>query len=289
VRILIIGGDGMLGHQLLASLSPRHEVRVTLRREPAAYRELGLFDAGNAFFGVDVRSYERLLEPLAQFAPEAVVNAAGIVKQRPSAGDHLLAIEVNALFPHRLSLVCRALGARLVHLSTDCVFSGGRGGYREDDVPDADDLYGRSKLLGELRESHCVTLRTSMIGLEIARRQGLLEWYLASRGTVKGYRRAIFSGFTTLELARLIEHILTEHHSLSGLWHAAAAPIDKCGLLLRLGELLVRKDVQVEPDDSVVCDRSLCAEALRRETGYQPPSWDDMLREQAEAVRRRNA
>ncbi len=279
----------MLGHQLLQSLSPPHEVRVTLRREAPAYAGLGRFDEANAFFGVDVRSTERLLEAAARFAPEAIVNAAGVVKQRSAAHDPLRSLEVNALFPHRLALLARAIGARLVQLSTDCVFSGKRGGYRESDLPDPEDLYGRCKLLGEVEGEGCLTLRTSMIGLELGRRQGLVEWYLASHGAIKGYRRAVFSGFTTQALARLVERVLVEHRALSGLWHVAAEAIDKYSLLRRLGDLLERTDVALVPDDAVVCDRSLCADAFNRETGYLPPSWDDMLRELAQAVRRRSA
>jgi dTDP-4-dehydrorhamnose reductase len=287
VRVLILGGDGMLGHQLLRSLSGVHEVRVTLRREKGDDLPPGLSDLGNPFFGVDVREREPLLDVFGRFRPEAVVNAAGLVKQRPEAKDPLSAIEINALLPHRLARLCALSGARLIHVSTDCVFSGRTGSYREEDPPDPQDLYGRTKWLGEPHEAPALTLRTSIIGLEIARKQGLVEWFLASRGTIKGFRRVVYSGLTTHEMGRVIARLLVRHPMLSGLFHVASTPIDKYALLCRLARALDRQDVQVEPDDTLQCDRSLCAEAFRAATGYVAPSWDEMLRELAAAIRQR--
>jgi dTDP-4-dehydrorhamnose reductase len=286
VRVLILGGDGMLGHQLVRTLSGAHEVGITLRREESAYRA-DLVAAVAPFFGVDVRDPDRLPEVFDRWRPQAVVNAVGVVKQRADANDPRLALEVNALFPHRLAQLAAAAGARVIHVSTDCVFSGRRGGYRETDPPDPEDLYGRTKLLGELTGKPALTLRTSIIGLEVDRRQGLVEWFLASRGVVKGYRRAVFSGLTTMEMGRLIARLLERHPDLWGLFHVASAPIDKHALLSRLASALGREDVRIEPDDALVCDRSLCAEAFRAATGYEAPSWDEMLGELATAVRER--
>src|SRR5262249_32316179 len=138
------------------------------------------------------------------------------VKQRSEASAAIPSLEINSLLPHRLALVCAAAGARLVHLSTDCVFSGRKGAYTESDPPDADDLYGRSKYLGEVASPGCLTLRTSIIGRELSRKTGLLEWLLSQRGaTVKGFRSAIFSGFTTHEMGRIIERLLTGSRALT--------------------------------------------------------------------------
>lgn len=174
MRILILGGDGMLGHQLLQHFQTDHVVRVTLRRDLAVYRDAGLFDSDNAYAGVDVRSTDRLIEVVADFQPEAVINAVGIVKQRKLVNESIPSLEINALFPHRLAMICKRNGARLVHVSTDCVFSGRKGGYTEQDESDAVDLYGRSKFLGEVHDSDCITFRTSIIGLELSRRTGLM-------------------------------------------------------------------------------------------------------------------
>jgi len=276
VRVLILGGDGMLGHRLRRDLARRHEVAVTLRG-PAPDVECATFP------DVDVRDFARVQDAVASFRPQAVINGVGVVKQRPEAAQPLPALEVNAVFPHRLAELCRDRGVRLLHFSTDCVFSGDKGGYREVDPPDARDLYGLTKLLGEVGSPH-LTLRTSMIGLEQGRRQGLVEWFLASRGSVRGYRRAVFSGLTTAELARLVDRLLVEHPGLDGLWHVASDPIDKHSLLVEFARELGRHDVEIEPVDEPVIDRSLCPDAFAAATGYRPPAWGEMLGELARDV-----
>ena len=287
MRVLIIGGDGMLGHALLAGLSPSHEVAVTLRRDLAAYPRLGLFDAGNAYGGVDVRNPDRVLEAVAHHRPQAIVNAAGIVKQRPESGLSIPSIEVNGLFPHRLAVMARAAGARLVHISTDCVFSGERGAYQESDLPDPVDLYGRTKLLGEVDEEGSITLRTSMIGLELSNRLGLVEWALAQPGPIPGYRKVLYSGLTTMELTRVVDEVLDHHPDLHGIWHVASEPISKFDLLSDLFRRLGRS-VEVRPDDRVVSNRTMRGDAFEKATGYRVMSWDDMLDELATKIRQRD-
>ena len=283
MKILILGGDGMLGHRLLLSWRRRHEVRVTLRQDLDAYRRLGLFSPEIAYAGVDVRATDRLAQVLSEFRPEAVVNAVGIVKQRSDANAAIPSLEINSLLPHRLALLCKAVGARLVHLSTDCVFSGHKGAYTESDPSDADDLYGRSKYLGEVVEPGCLTLRTSIIGRELSRKTGLIEWFLSQRGgTVKGFRHAIFSGFTTHEMARIVERLLTSFEDAHGLYHVSSSPISKHDLLHKINQTL-RLGIIILPEDEFHCDRSLDSTRFRREFGYIPPAWDDMVAELARA------
>ncbi|MGV3628275.1 MAG: dTDP-4-dehydrorhamnose reductase family protein [Betaproteobacteria bacterium] len=281
MRILILGGDGMLGHQLLRHFRDRHDVVVTLRLRLEDYSHLGLFDRYNASGGVDIRDFSTVERVFSDFRPSAVVNATGIVKQRAEAKDALPSIEVNALFPHRMAALCADNGARLVHMSTDCVFAGTRGNYSESFPPDAQDLYGRSKLLGEVAEAPAITLRTSIIGHELHRKTGLLEWFLAQRGrTIKGYRRAVFSGFTTLEMARIIERVLTGPGPAHGLYQVSSTPISKYDLLCAIRDHL-SLDITIEPDDGFVCDRSLDSTRFRRDFAYTPPSWDTMIDELA--------
>ena len=277
MRILILGGSGMLGHALLQTLAPRHDVRVTLHHPLAHYRQWPPFQAANSFDGVDVRAPDGLARALGQFRPQAVVNWVGVVKQRHDA-DVLENLEINAVAPHRIARLCRDTGARLIHVSTDCVFSGRRGMYTEADTADADDLYGRTKYLGELDAPHCVTLRTSFIGRELSGRLGLLEWFLAQKGPVKGFRRAIFSGFTAIELCRVIERLLTEFPAASGVYHVSSAPIDKYTLLNLLRDHF-RVSIEINSDDAVAIDRSLDSSRFRQEFGYRPPSWPDMVKE----------
>ena len=287
MRILILGGDGMLGHRLLMHLQDRHETKVTLRRERAAYERYGLFTLENSYWGVEAKDTERLLEVVADFRPEAVVNAVGIVKQRGAAKEAIPSLEINALLPHRLAFLCRAADARLVHLSTDCVFSGRKGNYTEDDVPDAEDLYGRTKLLGEVTDAGCITLRTSIIGLELSRRTGLIEWFLAQRGEIRGFTKAIYTGLTTAEMSHVIERVLVEHLHLSGVWQVASEPISKYDLLVQFSEVLGRDDVSIVPDDTVRIDRSLLPVAFEKATGYSTPGWNEMLKELSAEVRQR--
>jgi dTDP-4-dehydrorhamnose reductase len=276
----------MLGHQLLSGLRAQHDVRVTLHQPLAAYRDSDLFSSSNTIDAVDARDHDRLAAVIAAEAPQVVINCIGIVKQRKDAKSPIPSLEINALLPHRLLEACRGHSARLIHFSTDCVFSGRTGGYRESDEPDPVDLYGRTKLLGEIEDAPGLTLRTSIIGLELSRKAGLIEWFLAQRGVVRGFRRAIYTGLTTLEMARLLSRILTQHPDLHGVWHVASAPISKFDLLVSLAGKMGRADVQIVADDSFECDRSLNADRFFGATGYRPPAWGDMLTELADEIRR---
>lgn len=269
----------MLGHRLFRHLQARHDVRATLRQNLNASTAFGLFQRNNTYSGVDVRVMDQMMETVADFEPEAIVNCVGIVKQRGEAKASLPSIQINALLPHRLALIARANRCRLVHMSTDCVFSGRKGAYTEDDVADAEDLYGRSKLLGEVIEPGCITLRTSIIGPELSRKTGLLEWFLTQRGKrIAGFRRAIYSGFTTLEMSRIIENLLVKHPEASGLYHVSSDPISKFELLGKVNAEL-GLGTKIEPDDVFVCDRSLDSSRFRTQFQYRPPMWDHMIAE----------
>jgi len=278
MRILILGGDGMLGHQLFKQLKNSHDVRVTLRQDLAVYKKFMLFSTKNTYPDIDVRSPGKLSEVLADFHPDAVVNAIGIVKQLPEASESIPSIEINALFPHRLALLCKNINARMIHLSTDCVFSGKKGNYRESDTSDPDDLYGRTKFLGEVTQKHCLTLRTSMFGQELSRKKNLLEWFLAQKETVHGYKKFVFSGFTTLELSRVIENMILIFPDASGIYHVSSDPISKYDLL-SLIKTRLKLPIEIIPDESFACDRSLNSSKFRQEFNYNPPSWEEMIDE----------
>ncbi len=282
MRLLILGGSGMLGHQLWRGLHARHETWVTLRRPVADFAAHNLFDEAKSIQVDDITDDTALHQAIGQAKPEAVINCVGLIKQRDEASDEALARRVNAEFPHRLAKRCGEAGARLIHFSTDCVFSGTKGNYTEADPPDATDLYGQSKHLGEVADAYCVTLRTSVIGHEIDTNLALLEWFLSQRGqAVNGYTKAIYSGFTTVEMARIVDRILTQHTALSGVWHVASAPISKFDLL-KLCQIKLGWEGVIEPDDEFVCDRSLNADRFNAATGYSPPSWEAMISELAQ-------
>jgi len=286
MRILIIGGDGMLGHQLLMSLSGRHEVKVTLRQDKAAYTKYQLFNSENSFYAIDIRRIQDLLPVLAEFKPEAVINAVGIVKQRKDAKEIIPSLEVNALFPHQLSLMCQAINARLIHISTDCIFDGKKGKYTQNDPSDAEDIYGKTKYLGEVNAPNAITLRTSIIGLELSRKTSLIEWFLAQTGSIKGFKKAIYTGITTLEMSRVIELLLLKFPLLSGVFHLSSEPINKYDLLQILAQQLKLK-ITINSDEEFTCDRSLLSNEFREATSYVPPSWLDMLTELSSQIQQR--
>ena len=283
MRILILGGSGMLGHRLYNHLKDRHLTRVTLHREISYYEEFNIFNHENSYDSIDVRSIHQLQSVFDDFRPEIVINAVGIIKQLPSASESIPSIEINALFPHKLANICQKNGTRMVHLSTDCVFSGKKGNYREEDIADAEDLYGRTKFLGEVGETPCITLRTSMIGQELLRKKSLLEWFLSQKVPANGFKKAIFSGFTTLELSRIIEMIITQYPAAAGIYHVASDPISKYDLLCMIKEKLELLN-PIIPDESFECDRSLDSSKFRREFNYNPPTWDQMIEELCDEI-----
>lgn len=286
-RILILGGDGMLGHALFQNFNSSHEVWVTLRKGVSAYKQYQIFSYDNVLYEIEAHDLETLNKVFNEFKPKIVINCIGIVKQRKEAEEAIESIRTNSLFPHQLSLLCMQYDARLIQISTDCVFSGNKGNYSETDVPDARDLYGRTKLLGEVSSPQAITLRTSIIGLELSRKQSLIEWFLSQHGKIQGHTRAIFTGFTTNELSNIIERILLQHENLSGVWHVSSVPISKYELLCKIVNEMNRQDLQIEPDKSFICDRSLDSSIFREATGYSPPTWDEMIENLVEQIRNR--
>lgn len=277
-RILIVGATGMLGHALLQRLSaqPGFEVYGTVRSREglSSWFAPRLIDRITA--GVDADNFDSILRVLGEVRPDVVVNCVGIIKQLPIANDPVVSIGINALFPHRLALACRAAGARLIHVSTDCVFRGDRGNYTENDQSDAEDLYGRSKFLGEVTDSHCVTLRTSIIGHELKGGYGLVDWFLAQEGTVRGFTNAIYTGFPTVEMARIIAEFVIPDPGLHGLYQVSSAPISKFDLLRLVAERYGKR-IEIEEYDEFRCDRSLDSSRFRSATGYQPPEWPELV------------
>jgi len=279
-RILVLGATGMLGHEAIRILAPDFEVWGACRN-PRGLPDLGVPEE-RILADFDATAQESVLDVLERVRPQFVINAVGIVKQLALASDAIASIAVNSLFPHVLADACAAYGARMVHVSTDCVFSGARGGYVETDMPDEASLYGRTKLLGEVIDrSNVVTLRTSMIGWQIGEQTGLVGWFAAHRDEpLKGYTHAIFSGLTTRALTEVIRDTVLPDESLSGLWHCAAAPIDKHTLLSELSGRLGWQ-VSLTPVAEPKIDRSLDGTRFHERTGWTAPGWDEMLDELA--------
>lgn len=278
MKILIIGGNGMLGHQLCLKLSRRMEVWATVRGNPSEYTEFKFLPSQHLLGELSVQDGSALRAVIEKIQPQVVINAAGIVKQRDEAKQAIPSITVNALFPHQLADLCAEYGIRVIQISTDCVFSGLRGNYSEVDNPDPADLYGRSKLIGELNRPGCLTLRTSIIGWELSKFSSLLSWFAAQRGkTIKGYKKAIYSGFSTAVLSVLIGDLIETRSDLYGMYHVASEPISKFDLLVKMREALGWKDILIEGDEQFFCDRSLNSVRFSTVTGWRAPTWDEMV------------
>jgi len=287
-KALILGISGMLGNAVFRAFrsSPAFDVTGTVR-DPSLLQYFPARDAAAIVSGVDVLDVQNLAASVTRLRPDLVVNCVGLIKQFATANDPLVALPLNAMFPHRLARLCQPLGARVVHISTDCVFSGRRGHYTEADISDADDLYGKSKALGELLDyRNAVTLRTSIIGRELNTARSLVDWFLAQEGRVQGYRQAIFSGLPASELALIVRDIVAPKSALSGLYHVSAAPISKYDLL-RLIARRYGKDIEIVADNGVRIDRSLDSSRFTAATRYRPPDWPELIRRMHEADHRR--
>lgn len=277
-RVLVMGASGMLGNAVLRlfAQSPGYSAMASARSTavlPLLSKEL----RSRVICGVDVENANSLVRLFGATQPDVVINCIGVVKQLAEADDPLSAIPINALLPHRLARLCEVAGARLIHVSTDCVYAGTKGMYREEDTSDAQDLYGRSKYLGEVDYPHAVTLRTSIIGHELNSAHGLIAWFLAQQGSVKGFTRAIFSGLPTVELARVMRDFVIPQPALCGLYHVSAEPITKYDLL-RLVAQAYGKSIDIVPDDRMVIDRSLDSTRFRNCTGYALAAWPELVR-----------
>lgn len=281
MRVLIIGANGMLGHKLCQVLSHDFDVHGTIRGDTGSIAGYGFFDTTRITANVNVTDTPRVAAAIESIRPEAVINAAGVVKARESEAGVFENRRVNALFPHELYRICSPRKIRIIHLSTDCVFSGKTGNYTEDDPSDAGDIYGQTKFMGEISGEGALTVRTSMIGRELGNQRGLLEWFISNRGgTVNGYTNAVFSGFPTLHLARIIADILKNHAGLSGIYHISADAISKYRLLSLINTAMkLTININEYPDE--VCDRSLDSTKFRRETGFTPLAWETMIEEMA--------
>ena len=277
IKVLVFGVTGMLGNAMFRYLSTDLDLIVygTARGESA--RKYFPVDQSNYLItGIDVENHNSLVKVFAIVRPDIVINCVGVVKQLTDANDPLIVVPINTLLPHRLAALCNATSARLVHISTDCVFSGSKGNYLESDFPDACDLYGRTKLLGEVDYPHAITLRTSIIGHELAGHRSLVGWFLAQQNSVKGFTKAIFSGLPTVELSRIVHDFVLPRPSLRGLYHIASKPINKFELLKNIS-ITYKNSIEIIPDESLVIDRSLNAKRFTDETGYVAPDWPDLI------------
>lgn len=283
MKILVLGATGMLGHKMFQTLRGRFpETFCAIRgsKNEEWFKQFNLFQsntaADNVIDSIDVTDFPVLRELLREQQPQVVINCAGVIKQRAESKAALPSIAINSYLPHWLAQRCAEWGGRLIHFSTDCVFSGRRGDYREDDPSDAEDLYGKTKYLGEVAAENALTLRTSIIGRELRHRQSLLEWFLGQRNKqITGFKRALYSGVTTNHLAEVVADIIERHPRLSGLYQVTSQTISKYDLLCLLRDAY-QLDVEIVPDEIFHCDRSMNGDRFRQATGCVCPSWPEL-------------
>lgn len=282
LRVLVLGASGMLGSTMFRTLSkdPQFETFGSIR-EASAKRHWAAELQDALIPNVRLDGGSGLLAALSLAKPDIVINCAGIIKQLPIANDHLESLALNATLPHRLAKYCDIMGARLVHFSTDCVFSGAQGSYKEEDFPDAHDLYGRTKFLGEVTYGNSITLRTSIIGHELNGSKSLVDWFLSQSCEVKGFTKAVFSGLPTIEVARVVKEYVIPYPELSGLYHLSVDPINKYELLSLIANTY-GKTIKIIMDDKLVIDRSLNSDRFRKATGFQPKTWPDLIKDMYE-------
>jgi dTDP-4-dehydrorhamnose reductase len=279
MRVLILGGNGMLGHKLVQVLKWDWEVFSTIRRPFADVLRFGMFDEAKTIANIDVTHIDELRNVLSRVQPDVVINAVGIIKQVSSDAKRMS--RVNSGLPKQLSELSIEFGFRLIGISTDCVFSGEKGNYDEKDIPDATDEYGKSKHMGEVIAENCLTIRTSIIGRELETAHSLVEWFLSnSGGRVSGYTHSIYSGFPTVVFAEILADLISNHRTLSGLYHISSDPINKFELLKLVNEEY-NANIRIDADDTMAIDRSLDSSKFRSETGFAPESWPVMIERMA--------
>jgi dTDP-4-dehydrorhamnose reductase len=281
-RVLILGASGMLGNAVMRFFAQSANFEVFGSARSQAIKQYLLPDiAEKLVFGHDLNNSDHLVDLFGRTKPDLVINCVGLVKQLDTANDPLQTIPINSLLPHRLACLCEVAGARLVHISTDCIFSGATGMYKEADASDARDLYGRSKYLGEVDYPNAITLRTSIIGHELDGARSLVGWFLAQKGSVNGFKRAIFSGLPTVEIARVIRDHVIPYPELHGLYHVSAEPINKFDLLTLIAQTY-DKTIDIVPHNQIIIDRSLDSTRFREATGFLPKAWPDLIRSMRE-------
>ena len=271
----------MLGHKLVEQWQGKFEVYATVRTDFLRYESAGLFKKDKVICPVEVENIESVRQAIKISQPDVIVNGIGLIKQLPTSKNVIKTLTVNSIFPHRLAEMALENNACLITVSTDCVFNGKRGNYSEEDVSDAEDVYGKSKNLGEVVAENCLTIRTSIIGRELETAHSLVEWFLSNRGgKVRGFTNAIYSGFPTIVLAEIIADLIVNRQNLSGLYHVSSEPIDKYRLLCLIRDAY-NLDVEIEPFDDFKIDRSLNSAKFRRATGFAPESWEEMIKKMA--------
>jgi len=278
-KVLILGGSGMLGHVLVNSFSSDFNLWCTVRNKSEKLLKALNVDKDKIIDNIDIENFEKLYDLISEIKPDVIVNCIGIVKQVSDAKNINKSLLVNSLLPNYLKLLSNFHNFRLIHISTDCVFSGNKGNYKEEDICDASDIYGKTKILGEINQNNCLTLRTSFIGPEIETNNGLLNWFINNDSNeVSGYKNALFSGFTSIELSKIIKRIIMDYKNISGIYHLSSSPINKFDLLNLINEIFgLGKNIIPLEEPSI--NRSLNSNKIKKILNFDFLTWKNMIEE----------
>lgn len=268
----------MLGHMIVRILSAQHDVYGTSSaRNDDAPSFSKVLPKENWVDQLDVANWLAVEAIISKIQPDVIINCIGVVKQKLNSRNISDAIYLNSLIPHKLAQFCESAAIRFIHISTDCVFEGTPGIKLLSDTPNATDVYGTTKRLGEVNSDKALTLRTGFVGRQLSGSEGLFEWVRAQKGKkITGFRNAIYSGLTTMALARVIQQVIEFNELLSGLYQVASEPISKFDLITHLN-VLWDLGLTVTPDTTFVCDRSLDGSCFSDVTNITIPSWEEML------------
>ena len=280
MKILILGSNGLVGNTISRYFFEKENYQtIAILRD---YSKLKLFHKKfhQKFLVIEnILDYEKTKKIIKSVKPDILINCLGITNKEITNNPKQIEkfIIINSLFPHWLQRLCSNIDARLIHFSTDCIFSGKKGFYSEKDIPDPPDIYGRSKLLGELNYENTLTIRKSVIGHELASKNGLLEWFLAQNNCVQGYKNVIFSGITVLELARLIDTYIIPRSDLKGILNISGQSISKFDLLKILANVY-NKSIEIIPNESMNINRTLNGSQFNKLTGYRISPWSSLIK-----------
>ena len=275
MKIFITGIDGMIGHKIAQSLSKEHTI-IGSSRKNIKSEDLGINDCElitHDFLKDDI------LEILDKINPEIIVNCAGITIRRGINDNYDNTILLNSNLPHIIDDWTERNQSKLIHFSSDCVFSGKKGNYLDESIPDATDLYGLSKSRGEVKSKNTLTIRCSIIGREIFNHTELFEWIYSMRGKqIKGYNNVLYSGVTSIWMGRVLKKILKYHTELSGIYNISSEPITKYSLLNLINEHF-KLGIEISRDNKIKSNKVLISKKFTEITDINPPNWDDLMTE----------